>query len=129
MMPSAMIKPDNRLHPLGDTDNQHNQQHGDTGNNTAGSNRQIASILFQRMVHDHHNHTARQLHGKWRHADRKYIPNNGTFQPEIFRMETYDTILADKMTHHESGTGSHGDHRSDSGTLYPHIQPEDKDRV
>ena len=44
-------------------------------------------------------------------------------------METYDTILADKMTHHESGTGSHGDHRSDSGTLYPHIQPKDKDRI
>lgn len=40
MLSGTVIEPDDRLHPLRDTDNKHHQQHADTGNDAVGSQRQ-----------------------------------------------------------------------------------------
>lgn len=59
MLSGTVIEPDDRLHPLRDTDNKHHQQHADTGNDAVGSQRQVAPVHLQGIVLDNDDQATR----------------------------------------------------------------------
>ena len=62
--PCAIVEPDDRLRPLRQANDNHNDQHDDTRYDSTSANRQVSSIALQRMVHDDDHQTTGHLHGK-----------------------------------------------------------------
>lgn len=62
--PCAIVEPDDRLRPLRQANDKHNDQHDDTRYDSTSANRQVSSIALQRMVHDYDHQTTGHLHGK-----------------------------------------------------------------
>ena len=129
VMSRSIIEADNRLHPLRDADNQHHDEHRHAGDDAARTDGQVAPVGFECVVHHNIDQTSRQLHGERRNADGQNCPDDAPIQTETTAPEMDETLLAQKMPHHQSRTDRHGDDCGNSRSPDTHIEDKDENRV